>query len=235
MQALVSFPVRMSTSGDLRARVLAAAASRPSPTRGQVRARNLALLVSGIVVPLIVFHSWGGMRPGGTNGDQSMLRPDALILETAGGAASIALVVAIVALRRGRSMLGRTGSALLAVAVLTPVALFAWKYFVSAAYPGMTVEWPARIGLRCLRLSCMTAAWPLAAFVMTRSGSDPTHPRLTGAAIGAAIGAATWVFVDLWCPVAYVPHLLLGHLLPLLLTTLVGWWLGGAVIALRKE
>jgi hypothetical protein len=68
---------------------------------------------------------------------------------------------------------------------------------------------------------------------MIRRRSDPTHPRLSGAAIGAAVGAFTWVFVDLWCPVAYVPHLLLGHILPLVATTVAGAWLGGLAIGLR--
>lgn len=217
----------MTPSADLRQRVLAAAARTPSPTRAQVRLRNLALLVSGIVVPLVVFFGWGGIRPTG--------RPNSLIVETAGGAISIAAVVAIVALRRGRSMLGRAGPWLLAAAVVTPIALFAWKLGISSTYPDGTVEWPERVGFRCLRLSCMTAVWPLAAFIMTRQGSDPTHPRLTGAAIGAAVGACSWVLVDLWCPVAYVPHLLLGHLLPFALTTFVGFWLGGAIIKLRKS
>lgn len=217
----------MASSADLRARVLAEAGRTPSPTRAQVRLRNLALLISGIVLPLVVFVCWGGVRPTG--------RPDSLIFETAGGAAAVALVVVIVALRRGRSMLGRAGSWLLAAAVVTPIVLFAWKVGISSAYPNGTVDWPERVGFRCLRLSCLTAVWPLAAFVMTRQESDPTHPHLTGAAIGAAVGACSWVLVDLWCPVAYVPHLLLGHLLPFTLTTLAGYWLGGAVIGLRKH
>jgi hypothetical protein len=43
------------------------------------------------------------------------------------------------------------------------------------------------------------------------------------------------VLVDLWCPVAYVPHLLVGHVLPLVATTLTGAWLGGRLIALRGK
>ena len=45
--------------------------------------------------------------------------------------------------------------------------------------------------------------------------------------------AALWVLVDLSCPVAYVPHLLLGHVLPLLLITGVGAGLGQRFITLR--
>lgn len=217
----------MTPSSDLRSRVLAAAGQQPAPTRTEIRVRNAALLVSGFIVPVMVFLSFGGLR--------DAPRPETLIWETATGAGLVALTALIVALSRGRSMLGRAGVWLLALAVLTPMVLFAWKVFVSARYPGMTAEWPERPGFRCFRLSCLMAAWPLVAFVMTRHGTDPTHPRLTGAAIGAAVGAAMWVLVDLWCPVAYVPHLLLGHLLPLLLTTLAGTFLGGRLIAVRRN
>ena len=216
----------MTPSADLRSRVLAAASQEPAPTRAEIRLRNAALLVSGFVVPVAVFLNSGGLR--------DSPRPGTLILETATGAGFVALTALIVAMSRGRSMLGRAGAWLLALAVLTPIVLFTWKTVVSSRFPGMTVEWPERPGLRCLRLSCLMAAWPLVAFVMTRRGTDPTHPRLTGAAIGAAVGAVVWVLVDLWCPVAYVPHLLLGHVLPLILTTLAGTWLGGRVIAVRR-
>ncbi|HVU01525.1 MAG TPA: NrsF family protein [Polyangiaceae bacterium] len=215
----------MTPSADLRARVLAAASQEPTPTRAAIVARNLALLASGIVVPLLVFVSWGGIR--------SAPRPNTLVWETASGAFAVALTAAILALSRGRSMLGRPGVALISLALGTPVVLFAWKVFFSSRYPGMMVEWPERPGLRCLTLSCLTAAWPLVAAVTARRGSDPTHPRLTGAAIGAAIGAGVWVLVDLWCPVAYVPHLFVGHVLPFALCTAAGTLLGHFVIALR--
>ncbi len=215
----------MSPSAELRARILETASRQPSPTRAQLRLRNLALLVSGIIVPFVVFYSWGGLR--------QAPRPDLLVWETAGGGAAVAATLCLVALRRGRSMLGRTGAVLLAVAVLTPFVLFVWKLVTSSQFDGMTVEWPTRIGLKCLRLACLTAVWPLVGAIMVRRGTDPTHPRLTGAAIGAAVGSCSWVLVDLWCPVAYVPHLLVGHVFPLVATTLVGAWLGGRLIALR--
>lgn len=185
------------------------------------------MFLSGIVVPLVVFYSWGGPR--------QAPRPDRLVWETAGGSAFVALTLCVVALRRGRSMLGRTGSVLLAASVLTPLVLFAWKVGTSSEYGGMNVEWPTRMGFKCLRLACLTAAWPLVGAVMVRRGSDPTHPRLTGAAIGAAVGSCSWVLVDLWCPVAYVPHLLIGHVLPLVATTVLGAWLGGRLIGLKRR
>jgi hypothetical protein len=217
----------MQPSAELRSRVLDAASRELAPTRAQVRARNTALLVSGFVVPVVIFVLYGGLRSGP--------RPGSLILETAAGAGVVALTVLVVALTRGRSMLGRAGVWLLALALVTPIVLFAWKVGVSSLYPGMMDRWPERPGLRCLRLSCLMAVWPLVAIAMTRRGSDPTHPRLTGTAIGAAVGACIWVFVDLWCPVAYVPHLLLGHVLPFVLTTAMGTWIGGNMVALKAR
>jgi hypothetical protein len=188
--------------------------------------RNAGSFVTGVIVPLLVFFSWGGLRQAS--------RPALLVWETAGGGAFVAAVACILALGRGRSMLGRTGAILLPIAVLAPPVLFAWKLATSMRFEGMTVEWPTRDGFKCFRLACCSAAWPVVCAVMVRRGTDPTHPHLTGAAIGAAIGSCSWVLVDLWCPVSYVPHLLVGHVLPLVATTLVGAWLGGWVIALRK-
>jgi len=68
-----------------------------------------------------------------------------------------------------------------------------------------------------------------------RRGSDPLHPVLTAAAFGAAVGAGAWVLVDLWCPVGYVPHVLLGHVLPLLLLIGLSALLGSRVVAMGKR
>jgi len=216
----------MMPSADLRSRVLAAASREPAPVRAQLRRRHAILLGSALVVPTLWFLAFGGLRQAG--------RPSELVVETAAVAALIAIVAAMAGLSRGRSMLGRPGSLLFAAALLTPALLFAGKVLVSSRYPSFMMEQPHRPGLRCLGLSCLMAAWPLVAFVLIRRGSDPTNPHLTGAAMGAAAGAGVWVLVDLWCPVAYVPHLLLGHVLPVMLTTAVGTLLGHRLIALRR-
>ena len=53
--------------------------------------------------------------------------------------------------------------------------------------------------------------------------------------MGLAAGAWGWVVVDLWCPVAYIPHLLLGHVLPLIVLAGVGALLGRAFLSLRSR
>jgi hypothetical protein len=216
----------MSERNDVRARVLAAAASETYVPIAALRRRNAALVVTAILIPAALFAASGGVRGGP--------RPVSFVIDTALGAALLALTTLVVALGRGHSTLGRSSSLLLGVALVAPFALFAWKCGVSAPFPDLMAPSPDRPGFRCLQLSCALSAWPLVALLLARRGTDPVHPRATGAAIGAAVGACSWVLVDLWCSVAYVPHLLLGHVLPVVVCTIAGAALGD-ILALRRR
>ena len=211
-------------SAALRARVLASATAEPVR---RTRARIASALVLGLACSfaLGVFLARGGVRITG--------RPESLVGLTAGGAAAITFLIAWLALARGRSMLGRSTPALLAVVVLAPLALLAWKLATTMGQPGMMRFWPERLGWRCLRLSLAISAAPLTALILLRRGKDPVHPIAWGAVMGAAVGAFSWTLVDLWCPVAYVPHLLLGHVLPLVLVTGAGALMGRLLLAPR--
>jgi hypothetical protein len=44
-----------------------------------------------------------------------------------------------------------------------------------------------------------------------------------------------WLLVDLWCPVAYFPHLVLGHVLPIIVLALLGAWIGDRWIAMTRR
>lgn len=211
----------------LRARVIDRSAREPSPTRGQLASRSRIVLGVPLLVTLLAFVAWGGIRVGP--------RPSGLVFQTALGSAVLATLFAIVALGRGRSMLGRPRSWLLTQVLLTPVSLFGWRVLISACYPRMMLEWVERPGLRCFALSLTLACAPLLGLIWLRRGSDPLHPRLTAAAVGAAVGAGAWVLVDLWCPVGYVPHLLLGHVLPLVLLIAFSALIGSRVIRVRRD
>jgi hypothetical protein len=229
LERLRSYPteeVDAAASARLRARTLELAKNQPSPTRSSVRTQRRLAVAALMAVPVAFFVAWGGIR--------MAPRPEALIEETALGAGMIALIAAVAAFGRGRSMLGRSRRVLLAVVILTPLALLSWKVAVSAAHPGMMAEWVERPGLRCLRLSCILSIVPLLGALVVLRRSDPVHPTLLGMAIGAAVGGSSWVLVDLWCPVAYVPHLLLGHVLPLVLAVGTGALLGRHVLVPRR-
>jgi len=229
-------------SQELKAWVLAAAAAEPSPTRDTVRRRNVLMGVlaaaSGVAAFLVfaLLASDGQLvRFGGAVAPHRHLERSAwLVLATAGGALAVATTALWFSLSRGRSMLGRSHTWLLAGIALIPLALFGWKVACSLAFGDPMAEWLQRPGLRCLSLSLLVAAGPLLAFLAMRR-SAPVHPALNGAAIGVTAGACAWVGVDLWCPVAFVPHLLLGHVLPLGILAGTGALLGQSLLALRSR
>jgi hypothetical protein len=229
-------------SEELRARVLAAAAAETSPTRADVGRRNLLIsfvaAASGLgafVIFTALMSEGHLLRLGGQVApDQYLERPVGLVATSVGGALVVAATAVWLALRRGRSMLGRSRRRLLWGAALMPISLLAWKVGCSIAFGASMVAWPERPGERCLALSLFVAAGPLLSFLAIRR-SAPVQPALNGAVIGFAAGAFAWVAADLWCPIAYVPHVLLGHLLPLGVLAGIGALLGRALLAPRSR
>lgn len=197
----------------LRAQVLERARQEAAPTRSQLFVRHALLAALLTLAPISIFLAMGGVRAGP--------RPLLLVLETAFGSALLALIVATAGFGRGRSMMGRPRSWLVSIVLVTPLALLAWRMLTSSQYPYMMQAWAARPGLRCFLLSCGMSAVPLVGVLWIRRHTTPANPRLTAASYAAAVGAAVWVLVDLWCPVGYVPHLLLGHVLPMALLMLL--------------
>jgi hypothetical protein len=229
-------------SDELRARVLAAAAAEPSATRAAVSRRNMligvAAAASGIGAFMVFAECMSGsqlLRLGGeVVPQQSLERSVWLVAATVGGALGVGAMALWLALGRGRSMLGRSRRWLLYGGVLIPVSLLAWKVGCSVAFGDPMVPWPERPGERCLALTLLVAAGPLLSFLAIRRRA-PVHPALNGAVMGFAAGACAWVAVDAWCPVAYVPHLLLGHVLPLFVLAGAGALLGQTLLSLRPR
>ena len=210
---------------DLKSRVLAAAASQASPTRRQRAIRSTILAASALLVPLLLFALAGGPRVGP--------RPLELVATTAIGTAIIAMSALFVAAGRGPSMLGRSRRRLLGTAVIVPVAFLLWKAASSSGVPHMMDAWPDRSGLRCFALTALFAAWPVVALVWERRGSDPIHPRALGLALAVAAGAGAAALVDLWCPVGHVPHVVAGHVAPILLLGGAGALVGARALGVR--
>jgi Negative regulator of sigma F len=212
---------------DLKHRILAAAASEASPTRRQRVVGSAIRTVSALAVPALLFTLAGGARLGP--------RPLGLVATTALGTSTIAAWALFEAFGRGPSMLGRTRRRLLGTAVFVPIAFLIWKVAASSGVPHMMDPWPDRPGLRCFAVTTLFAAWPLVALGWERRGSDPVHPRALGLALGVGVSAAAAFLVDLWCPVGHVPHLLTGHVAPMLLLGGLGVLLGARVLGVRAE
>lgn len=200
---------------------------RHPSTNSRVWRRRVVLgLGLALTLSLLIFGYVGALRPAP--------RTPGLILATSLGAGCVAALAFFVALGRGGSAVGRPRRVLLLLVLAVPLLLFGWKLGWSRLDPAMMASWPERPGFRCFGLSLSTGIGPLLALAMLWRDRDPVHGPLTGAAFGVASGAFAWVLVDLWCPVGYAPHLVLGHLLPMLLLTVVGAILGWRVIALRE-
>jgi len=229
-------------SAALRARVLAAAAAEPSPTRAALRRRNTLLGMVAVLSAIGAFVIFAALmseshllRLGGeVMAQQHVERPVWLVIATVGGAIGLAVTALRLALGRGGSMLGRSPRWLLYGGVLIPVSLLVWKVSCSLLFGDAMVAWPERPGERCLSLSLLVAVGPLVSFLAIRRHA-PVQPALNGAVIGFAAGACAWVAADLWCPVAYVPHLLFGHVLPLFVLAGAGALLGRTLFSLRRR
>ena len=229
-------------TADLKARVAAAVAAEPSPTGAAVKRRNVLLSMlaaasgmGGFAIFALLTSDSRFVRLGGdVASHQHLERPVWLVVTTVVGALGVAAIALWLALWRGRSMLGRSRAWLLCGSALIPTALFTWKVGSSLAFGDPMLGWPERPGLRCLSLLLLVAVGPLLAFLAVRR-SAPVQPALNGAAMGVAAGACAWIAVDLWCPVAFVPHLLLGHVFPLFILAATGALLGRALLSLRSR
>ncbi len=209
----------------LKTRILETAAKTPAGTRRQEAALRWQLIGGAIAIALVIFSMRGGMRVTG--------RPWSLVVGTTLGTAVIAAMGLWVTVGRGGSMLGRPRTQLLFTVFCAPLMLMLWKVAWSAQFDEALDRWPTRVGYRCLVLSLSVGVLPFLALLFSRRRTDPAHPRTSGMSIGAGVGLAGAVLVDMWCPVAYMPHLLLGHVLPIGILAALGFALGQRMLAPR--
>jgi len=211
---------------DFKSRVLASVREVPAPTRKETLQRQTWLIAAGLTGALVLFFIKGGLRV--------TSRPPSLIALSSVGTAMFVGVGMWLLFTRGPSGLRRPRTVLLGAALLSTVAFVSWRYGISALY-GRAGAWPGRVGLRCLVLSVGTGGLMLFAALVSWRRSDPITPRATGAAFGAGAGLGSALLVDLWCPVGYVPHLLLGHVLPIAILSLAGGLIGGRVLGIVRR
>ena len=216
----------MPLSPDFKSRVLASVREVPAPTRKETLQRQTWLIAAGLTGALALFFVKGGLRV--------TSRPPSLIALTSVGTAIFVGVGMWLLFTRGPSGLRRPRTVLIGATILSTVAFVSWRYGISALY-GRAGAWPERVGLRCLVLGVGTGGLMLFAALMSWRRSDPVTPRATGAAFGAGAGLGSALLVDLWCPVGYVPHLLLGHVLPIALLSLAGALIGGRVLGIVRK
>lgn len=210
----------MNLAPDLKATILSEAKALPSPTIRDVARFRAGIAIGAVTASLAIFLVRGGLR--------LTDRPWSLALLTCAGTALAAGFGARLLMTRGRHMSGRSSRSLWFAALGATLTFLIWKLGVSHLY-GHSQPWPTRPGVRCLTLSLSCAAPLLLGALLVAARMLPVRPAITGAALGAGVGLMAATLVDLWCPVAYLPHLLLGHALPIAVlgaagTLLLPWW-----------
>ena len=214
---------RMSFPEDLKQRVLALAAATPTPPRSGRRLSAVGLALLATLAMAATLMAAGG--PAHAAG-----RPAAVGSWVVGGMLALALAASWHALPASRSMLGRPRGQLLAVALGVPLLVGLWLLLWHSSY----VDPFERTGFRCLALTAATAPWPFALLAYLSRRIEPRHPALLGAALGSAAGGWAAVMVELWCPLADPGHVAIGHVLPLLVLTLVAAGIGSRLFAVRR-
>lgn len=216
-----------SLPSDLRARVLHAAKSEPSPDRARVRRSLVAAIGAGALVSLAVLFVVGG--------PDFTARPPAFLALTVAGFCAIAALATWGGVARGQSMLGRPRSWLVTIAMVTAPSLFAWVVMGTSIWPETRATAPADMArnIGCFVVMMLLALGPFAALMLSRRASDPVNPRATGGAVGAAAGAWAGVLIHLHCPVSVTMHVALSHVLPIVIFSLIGTLVGRRVIGLK--
>jgi hypothetical protein len=213
-------------SPDRSSRILASLAEIPAPTRRELARRQARLLLAGIAGALTLFAIAGGLRVTG--------RPPSLVAWTAFGTACFSGTGMWFLFTRGRSGF-RRGWAVLALAAVAPALAFVlWRYGLGDVYH-LSGPWSGRPGYRCFAMSVVTGGTMLAAALIAWRHADPMTPRATGAAFGAGAGLGSALLIDLWCPVSHVPHLLLGHVLPIAVLAAAGAFIGARILGAPRR
>ncbi len=216
----------MTPTPDLRARVLGAIRQEPAPPRAVI-VRHQAVAFALAFLPLIGFEAHDlhlGERPLG------------FVVVNVVGWALLAFVATWGAVGRGRSMLGRRHGWLLAIALSLPPLLLGIAAAAYGPWPqAMTIDCGGPGDFKCCAVTLALAIGPLAAFAYARRQSDPVHPKLTGAALGASAGTWAAVSMAMHCPVTSIRHVVIGHIAPVIAFALIGLIVGARVVAVRSR
>jgi hypothetical protein len=217
-------------SRELRRRVLEAVQREPVPSRpagGRRRARAVAF---GFAAPLVILavSYFGGPR--------AHDRPHGYIAALALAWLPVAALATWAGVGHGRSMLGRPAAWAISVVALTPAALLASWAVIASVWPS-TLSDPSGPPQHvvCNVMTLIFAVGPLVAFGLLRRASDPVNPALTGAAIGAASAAWAALVLHLLCGFTSAAHIVLGHIAPVVLITLLGAFWTARTVAIRAR
>ena len=208
------------------ARVLASIGEIAAPTRRELVRRQSWFVLSGVAGALTLFWVEGGLRATG--------RPPSLVAWTSLGTSGFVGVGMWFLFTRGRSGLRRPWPALVLATLVPALAFVLWRYgFGQPLRPRESLADASRLPL--LRDERRHRRHPALRRVARLAPPRSDVAAATGAAFGAGAGLGSALLIDIWCPVSYVPHLLIGHVLPIAFLAAVGAAVGRRVLGAPRR
>jgi hypothetical protein len=211
----------------LYARIHAAVSSTPAATT-RTRSRIVAALASVPALTAILVLAASeiiyGQPAAGLDIDVASTAEALTILALLAG---LAFAATIFALRQGPAGLGIGSTWLVSIAALV-VPVYAALTVLRPLHTGaaddvaLTGVAISPWGVRCLFIATVVSASVLAIFAGALRRAVAVASGLRGAALGAAAGAWGGLAVFVFCPSGEPQHLLVGHVLPIALFTLLG-------------
>ncbi|HSQ66116.1 MAG TPA: NrsF family protein [Polyangiaceae bacterium] len=212
---------------ELRERVLAKARGTPSPDARAVARRRRAAVALGAGTSVALLAALG-ITLGG--------RPLPFVALSAAGWALLAAATTWTAAHRGLTMLGHTRRVLVFAALAAAPVVLAWVMACTLGWPD--VREPAAgatANVACLIATSVLSLAPLFALGYLRRGSDPVHPRATGAATFASAGAWGGALIDLHCGIVHPVHVALAHVMPIAVFAALGAVLGARLFGVTSK
>ena len=212
--------VREQPSPELRARFLAAAARTPATRPASWKRRAVGAVAAAVALALVaaivmrVRADWGELPAGS-------------LIQTFMALLGVATAAGVVALQRGRSMIGAGTEHLVgigAAGLVLLVALVATVDPQGATTRLFSGEAEYLHAFRCDLIVVGLGLVLLAVGLIPLGGLTPGRPGLTGACLGLAAATLAHAVVRFHCGVGGTTHALLGHLLPALPLMAIGAW-----------
>jgi hypothetical protein len=193
----------------------AALPADPSPTRGVVRWRRWAALS--------LSFAWvaGNLAAYGVRSDLSILPLGYVALEVAAPFA-LALVALVGAVHSGRFGLGTDRRIVSALTLTGPAAFAVLAIAGPAIYPEAFRNGALDGCLGCFKAALLWAAVPLALAGLTLRRAFVTGAGWRAALVGTSCGLLAGGTINLFCPNADPLHVIVGHGIPMLVTSVVG-------------
>jgi hypothetical protein len=211
----------------LYARVRSAAESTPAATT-RTRTRIIAALaIVPVLTTLVVLVASGFVYGRPAAGLDIDVASSGAALTTLALLTGLALASTAFALWQGRSGFGIDSMWLVSIAALV-VPVYAALTVLQPVHSGaaddalLTGVAISPWGLRCIFIASVVGASVLAIFAVALRRAVAVASVLRGATLGAAAGAWAGLAVFAFCPSGELQHLLVGHVLPIALFTLLG-------------